>query len=318
MGRDVDHRADLYALGVVFYELLVGTSAWTTRDPEELLEHQISRSIPALPSALARFDALVQRLAARDPTDRFPSAGAALEALEQCVLGGGAALVDPVWPRPDAKPDTEPAPIPQGLSMRKAMWMGLALGAAVIAGVIAVDHYDLLADDTSPASTGSAIAVATTPVAADRPAQPVARGPVPTATVTASDEPTPAPTVAEVPAPPQPDSPSALPAEAEAQPEPPAHQPPRSRASKSSRRKGTRRPVAEPSEPPPPTEAAAPAGPDSGESEPAVESPPPPTEPEPASADPTPLVEPAAAEATGGLIQAPTARRPSSDALLGQ
>nr|MCH9688860.1 hypothetical protein [Deltaproteobacteria bacterium] len=46
--------------------------------------------------------------------------------------------------------------------------------------------------------------------------------------------------------------------------------------------------------------------------------PPPPTEPEPASADPTPLVEPAAAEATGGLIQAPTARRPSSDALLGQ
>lgn len=89
VGDVADARTDLYALGVIFYELLTGQPAWGSNDPEEVVELQLTRSLPSLPAEASAYDPFLQRLSARDATDRYSSAVVALEALEAAFLGRG-------------------------------------------------------------------------------------------------------------------------------------------------------------------------------------------------------------------------------------
>lgn len=89
VGDVADARTDLYALGVIFYELLTGQPAWGSNDPEEVVEIQLTRSLPSLPPEAAAYDPFLQRLSARDATDRYSSAVVALDALEAAFLGRG-------------------------------------------------------------------------------------------------------------------------------------------------------------------------------------------------------------------------------------
>ncbi len=73
----VDHRADLYSLGVVLYELLTGRPPFTGSLAHVMLAHQAveaeppSRSRPEVPRAL---DEAVRRCLAKQPDHRFASA----------------------------------------------------------------------------------------------------------------------------------------------------------------------------------------------------------------------------------------------------
>lgn len=76
--RDLDHRADLYSLGATLFQLLVGRLPFDYDDPLALLHAHLARK-PPLASALASnvpapVDALLDRLLAKDPRDRYQSA----------------------------------------------------------------------------------------------------------------------------------------------------------------------------------------------------------------------------------------------------
>ena len=87
----VDTRGDLYSLGATLYYLLAGHPPYTdgtvrqklvwlqTRDPEPL-----ERVRPTVPAALS---AVVAKLMARNPNDRYPDLRAAAEALRPFVSG---------------------------------------------------------------------------------------------------------------------------------------------------------------------------------------------------------------------------------------
>ncbi len=85
--RNVDARSDLFALGLILYEMLAGRLPFDRTASNYAIQRAIvEEPFPPLatiaddvPDALA---ALVDRLLAKDPDDRFPDAHAALEALQ--------------------------------------------------------------------------------------------------------------------------------------------------------------------------------------------------------------------------------------------
>ena len=83
---NVDQRADIYAIGIVAYELLAGRPPFAAPSPQQVLAAQvttapepISRHRPGVPAALEQ---LVMRCLEKLPADRFQTAGELLAALE--------------------------------------------------------------------------------------------------------------------------------------------------------------------------------------------------------------------------------------------
>lgn len=82
---DIDHRTDLYALGVMLYEMLTNTSPFEGDTPVALALARILHTAPSLahaglPHGLAE---IVASMLERDPALRYPDAGALISALSQ-------------------------------------------------------------------------------------------------------------------------------------------------------------------------------------------------------------------------------------------
>lgn len=73
-GKSVDGRSDLYALGVVFYEMLTGEKMYQGNDTFAISYAHVHEPVPALPESLARYQPLLERLVAKDPDQRFQNA----------------------------------------------------------------------------------------------------------------------------------------------------------------------------------------------------------------------------------------------------
>ena len=89
LGEPVDGRADLYALGVVLYELVTGRLPFTGARPLEVVSQHVHAPVvppramrPSLPPAL---DAAIVRLLAKQPAQRFATAAEAKEALSRSL-----------------------------------------------------------------------------------------------------------------------------------------------------------------------------------------------------------------------------------------
>jgi eukaryotic-like serine/threonine-protein kinase len=80
-GEVADPRADLYSVGVIFYELLAGQRMYKARTVADLLEMHKSAPTPELPAPLKKYQPFLDKLCAKRPHDRFQTAAAALDAL---------------------------------------------------------------------------------------------------------------------------------------------------------------------------------------------------------------------------------------------
>src|SRR5690606_32091249 len=109
---NVDHRADLYAFGVMAYEMLTGASPFGTRTPAQLMAAHISEvpshialKRPDVPRALAE---LIMRCLEKEPARRPANATDVAQSLEDPAMVSGAFASAPALP---ATVVTTPAPM---------------------------------------------------------------------------------------------------------------------------------------------------------------------------------------------------------------
>ncbi|MFN3750124.1 MAG: protein kinase domain-containing protein [Thiobacillus sp.] len=224
-GKATDSRTDIFALGVVLYEMLTGKPPFDG-DNLSAIMYKILNEAPAPPSALnprvpAAFDGVVARALAKRPEDRHPSAGEFARALRALAglpeagdraapavpakAKGGAvsAPADPqaatvfLPPRTAGKSATAVAAV--GGARQTRRWLALAL-----VPVIALAAYLLLARSPQPVPGVARQAPASTASIAPpaEPAAPPATGARPSREATAAPPRPAAPSDAARPAPP--------------------------------------------------------------------------------------------------------------------
>lgn len=92
-GGETDHRADIYALGVVLFEALTGRPPFSGDSPVVVAYKRVSEDVPAAssinPSVPPEMDAVVARATARDPNERTATAGVLAAELRQAVPSSG-------------------------------------------------------------------------------------------------------------------------------------------------------------------------------------------------------------------------------------
>jgi serine/threonine protein kinase len=181
----VDHRADLYSLGCIMFEMLTGKPPFVADGAGEIIAMQMFSEPDSLHTRLSscspQLDTIIQQLLAKDPNDRFTSSGDLIHALDGLptlaaqladLLAVPARRGSMMVPMPDlALPPTKvDVPVPAQLlktaivvtPSKSSSSAAMMIGSAVAVAVIAVAAWWLLQrtsnelERTTPVSSGSA------------------------------------------------------------------------------------------------------------------------------------------------------------------
>ncbi|MBK3441201.1 serine/threonine-protein kinase [Pseudomonas lactis] len=187
-GQEIDGRADLYALGVVLYEILVGKLPYNGTDALSTALAHLTEPLPELPVHHGRYQGVLRKLLAKDPADRYPDAAALLLALDQLPADDSdATLVRPlpiplsfdlagmtpvIIDIPTDKPQPQPivrqpvvTPTQHNAPSEQRRGPVLALAAVAVAVALAIGgaSYWWLSDGDEPAQPPAAVVPKVTP-----------------------------------------------------------------------------------------------------------------------------------------------------------
>ncbi|WP_431231835.1 serine/threonine-protein kinase [Mycolicibacterium psychrotolerans] len=195
MGRDLDGRADQYALAATAYHLLTGTPPFPHSNPAVVISQHLSALPPSLAERrpeLANLDAALRKALSKDPAERFDRcvdfARALAHHITTPVSGDGLTDSDAtrLTPITDAAPVGEPAPQSHNrwLKILLPVLAVLLVAGVAIAFIAGRDRgEDVAAKDLRTATT-----TATTPVVPPPPPPAATTTPPTTATTTAATD----------------------------------------------------------------------------------------------------------------------------------
>ncbi len=197
LGQAVDARTDLYSVGVILFEMFTGQCPFGGGAVTVLRQHLMDE-VPVLPPAVRagidpRIGAILSRLLAKVPEDRFASAADVMAALDEC--GNERVLPVPPGQRPSPRSiaDVVTATGRRILRhpLRRIVAVVIAVAATMIVTLVVASGTRTPTSTAAPVSTESAVVVRTNSSS------------VPPSTPTASAEATP---ISILPPPPAPSS----------------------------------------------------------------------------------------------------------------
>jgi hypothetical protein len=137
--KSIDHRTDLYSLGLVAYTLLTGNLAFSSESFGDLLLQICTAPLPSLcanaPWLPPSLDVWFQRACARDPQDRFGSAQEFSDALRAACAGSLRAPAVPAAVMKPASAVTGGGPVVQAVSIATASGMSRSGDSAASAAI---------------------------------------------------------------------------------------------------------------------------------------------------------------------------------------
>jgi Tol biopolymer transport system component len=135
-GKEVDKRADIWAFGCVFYEMLTGTAAYHGDSTQETMA-SVLRDEPDLRKVPAQARRLLKRCLEKDPQKRLRHIGDVMALLDEPPSGEYAPAAATAVPGPRAH--------------KKWLWPAIAVGVLVLAGISAVVWAPSRSSSVAPA-----------------------------------------------------------------------------------------------------------------------------------------------------------------------
>lgn len=215
-GGAIDGRTDVYALGVLLYEMVTGRRPFVANTPIEITYKHISEPIPRARNVVRdlplEVEHVIQRAMAKRPENRFQDMASMCTALERLAQGQKTIPREGFRLEPQAeeeRPPTTEKVAGHPLRKRRLAWAGIAGGAALSAAAGLAIWFALgpgwLGPGGLPATPSAALVseataaptvVATTLVPTEIPPTPE-----PSQTAAPTLEPSPAPTIPTTPTP---------------------------------------------------------------------------------------------------------------------
>jgi serine/threonine protein kinase len=180
MGSEVDGRADIYALGVILYEMLTGKQPYQADTPMGLAIKHITDPVPHIlnvkPDLPAWIETIVATAMAKDRNDRFSTAGEMLETMQAFLRGETPSRATKPLPPSTMQAASHAAtaqvstahvgPEARTVLVRKNRLAPLAWLAPLFLIILAGGGFFLFRDKFFPAATASPSATAVAPASA--------------------------------------------------------------------------------------------------------------------------------------------------------
>ena len=148
MGKPIDHRADIYALGATFYRMLTGKTLFTGATVKEILKKQVREQhkpitdhLPDCPAAIAK---IIDRMLAKNPAERYQHASEVMQdlsdwenlATRKAATSGAAFAERPGKLSPDASQEMY-----QVKQRQKLIIAGVVAAVAVLAAAASIYFF---------------------------------------------------------------------------------------------------------------------------------------------------------------------------------
>jgi serine/threonine-protein kinase len=142
--KGLDHRSDLYALGVMLYEMLTGAPPYVGENEFDVVSQHVHAPPPdpriANPSLPKEAALVMQRAIAKDPNKRYQSGTELSDALELAFANDPTVALADGTPTSRTGFQSTTAKLASARAQgSKMLWIGIGLGAAmVVVGVVLV------------------------------------------------------------------------------------------------------------------------------------------------------------------------------------